>query len=443
MPPKKLWGPPAPKVRPTKDYMTQWAGGACAKVHALGPHIDRIVKHQAQEELTTISLRGREGTGKTTLARVMAHMLHERLDRVAHSTEPCTPHMKAQRTAMRRGYVVRLLHGEELKNLRQTMEDMPARVNRILIFDDASFMGASASNLVRQAKQDVSQIRHTSAGDVKVILMFIFHYSKALDPYLRDTHFIIHSNITGPEMKAMREMYVGHNYQTLAEYQSAMQRMAADGQTTFTLDKRPKNIMRTRYRQYLPTKVTYEYRTPYGLAAIYDGTKLQICVYPGAGPAPKPDPLHIADCPVCAAAGSETEPGGQQEPKAPPADLNAWLRAQSAKPDMLGSAFRGEYLHQHGRDPTYRDRNTMMEMIRRIVANGGCSREDLIRDYFRADPAAGERMIKGPGKRTSVPQAKREAFALRFGFDGLRHSGDQPLKPPTEAEQEAEREELR
>lgn len=420
------------------DKMTRWAGGALAKAHALGPRVAEIANHQARNEITSLSIRGREGTGKTTLARVLAHMLHVELDKRAHSTDECSPHERKHRQAMKRGYVVKIFDADDLKNLTLTMEAMPSGMNRICIFDDSSFMGASASRVVQKIKHELTKIRHTSAGDVKAILIFNFHYSKALDPYLRDTHFIFHTSISGPEMGNMRELYsddTGRNMRVLGSFQASTQAMNSKGQCTITFGKI------TRWDS--PFKITYKYSDPFRLTAVFDGTILRQAVYPAAGgPNDEPDPLGIAECGTCAAAAAavdQTEAG----PRIDPVEAVEWLKKQWAKPDMIGAALRAVYVRRHGRDPIHRDKNTAMEMIARLEATGACSYEHLVAAYFRDDPAAAERILGGPGRRPSVPAPKRAAFLHTFNFDGLRRPSEKAIKAPSEKDVEAVQEAMR
>ena len=435
--PTYRYGPPKAKPDPA-GTLTTWAGGTLARAHALGPRVRTIADHQARNEITSISIRGREGTGKTTLARVLAHMLHIELDKRAHDTAECSPHEKKHRAAMKRGYVVRVFGAEHLRELTKTMEALPAGINRICIFDDSSFMGASASRIVQKIKHELTQIRHTAAGDVKCILIYNFHYSKALDPYLRDTNFIFQTSISGPEMGNVRELYeepAGHNMWTLGQFQGASQSMQRRGQATLTLGgaRRPGHYKTAR------TKITYRYSDPFRLATFFDGAHLWLTVYPAAD-ADGADALGVCGCGVCASAATADQPGGEARIDA--TQVVEWMRKQWASPDLVGAALRGIYLRRHGRDPIHRDRNMAMEMVTRLEAAGMCKYEDLVKAYFGTGAAA-DHILNDGARRPSIPAAKRNAFLHVFGIDALRRPGEPARKAPTAEDVEAAQAEMR
>ena len=83
-----------------------------------------------------------------------------------------------------------------------------------------------------------------------------------------------------------------------------------------------------------------------------------------------------------------------------------------------------------------------MEMIARIEASGACSFDDIVRAYFQGGPGA-DRILAGPGRRTSIPKGKRDAFNLKFGIDALRRPDEQAQKAPTPDEVEAVQESMK
>ena len=66
------------KKENTEDhYTTKWLGTVIARSHSMLQKVIQVAEHQNDNDLTTVSIRGREGTGKTTLAVTIAHLLHE------------------------------------------------------------------------------------------------------------------------------------------------------------------------------------------------------------------------------------------------------------------------------------------------------------------------------------------------------------------------------
>ena len=98
--------------------------------------------------------------------------------------------------AAKRGYIVKLLTRDDLSRFAEVLKELPKQ-NRILVFDDLSFIKGD----IGIVKQQITEVRHADGVDLKTVLFFNFHYSKAFDKYLRDTHFIIQTSGGTEEIK--------------------------------------------------------------------------------------------------------------------------------------------------------------------------------------------------------------------------------------------------
>lgn len=414
--------------------LTKWCGSVLARSHALLPKIRVVADHQSRNELTTISIRGREGTGKTTLAKVIAHALHTEMDSRAKAKAADMPAYEARHLkAIQRGYIVRILKAEDLDTFTALIKSMPEQ-NRILVFDDASFMGHSSSNYIRDIKKQITRVRHVSGQDYKVVLIYNFHYSRALDPYLRDTNFIAQTSISTQEARNMADMYGEEpgNMPLLDAFKKFSSRMQSKGQVTVDLGKRTGG-----------RRVTYKYSSPFRLGTWFDGSTLSLIVYPAAGgPRGEPDPLGVQDCGICMGSHAHAAPDDAMPSKnsVPAADVLRWLKNQWERSDQVGAILRDVYLRRYGHDPVRRSENAGIEMLRRLEANGIVDFESLVLEYHGSDSAVGRRLLDaGASYKPRVPGPKRDAFLEVFGVDGLRPPGTEPRPKPKEDEDAVKR----
>ena len=253
---------------PTK-YMTRWHGTVISKAHAMLPAINEIANHQTLNDLTTISVVGREGTGKSNLIAVITHYLHERM--AALSASP-NRHITAEsRLALERPYGTFWFNDHDLVNFQKSLDSLPA-VNRILVFDDVSFLsGIMGKRGMDKIKHIMTQIRHASTGvDYRTVLFFSFHYSKGLDIYLRDTHYRFITSVGGEEVKNYAALYGSHYLASLQKFKTTSTGYSSGHDARVPVG--PENNKRM---------LTYVYRDPFGLALFHNGLDLRWMVYPG------------------------------------------------------------------------------------------------------------------------------------------------------------------
>ena len=178
---------------------TTWLNTVIPRSYSYLAKIKEIVNDQKVSNLTTISIRGREDTGKTELATGIAHMLHTELAKLPEPKN-ADQYERTHYTQIKKGYVVKLLNVDDLKKFREIIESLPI-INRILIFDDISF------TKINKIKHDLTTVRHLKSADVKTVLIYNLHYSKGTDTYIRDTNFIFQTSISNGEIKNLTDLF--------------------------------------------------------------------------------------------------------------------------------------------------------------------------------------------------------------------------------------------
>jgi len=146
-----------------------WKGVKMIRAHSIIATAKEVLGHNRFFQATRVGIVGNMGTGKTTLAMTLAHLLHKEAD---------VP------------FAIRVFDEEALLNFRETISNLePA--NYIIIIDDASFLSAQASKLKMDGiKQDITKIRHfPNQVDKRIIMIINWHYEYGLDKMIRSTDF--------------------------------------------------------------------------------------------------------------------------------------------------------------------------------------------------------------------------------------------------------------
>lgn len=174
-----------------KPVVIKWKGVDMIRNHSIKATANDIVQAITNSDLISINVIGKQGTGKTTIAKVIAHLVHSMSD---------IP------------FAINVFGKEELINLGDTVANLTP-TNQIIIFDDVSFLGSGASKKQLDMIQSVlTTIRHLPGGkDVKIILIKNFHYTKAVSPFLRQNDFTYISSVDPNEVKNLNDL-LGADY---------------------------------------------------------------------------------------------------------------------------------------------------------------------------------------------------------------------------------------
>jgi GTPase SAR1 family protein len=167
--------------------------------------IQEIVKLSSNSDVVKVNLIGKPNSGKTTLAKAIAHEFHKQAAPVPFS--------------------VKIFDKEALMNFEANLRQLTP-TNWVLIFDDVSFLSAhSSKKQIEVIKQAFTEIRHLEGGkDVRIVAIFNFHYSLALDKYLRQSEFQFYTsmgssdvdntiNLVGPKFTRRIQQFIKVCYQ--------------------------------------------------------------------------------------------------------------------------------------------------------------------------------------------------------------------------------------
>ena len=188
------------KQQPTKNppRVIKWHGVDMVRNQSFLSTVREIIDYSDEMDVVRIGIVGDMMSGKSTLAKAIGHAIHK------YSKTP---------------FSTRIFYKEDLKNFKQTLSKLtPA--NYVLIFDDVSFLKSTTSAQgISQIEDEVSTIRHMSGGqDVKIIVIFNFHYPKALPPFLREFHFKYVTSIGTDNEKVISDNYGKDNVKLVTSF---------------------------------------------------------------------------------------------------------------------------------------------------------------------------------------------------------------------------------
>jgi|APSaa5957512535_1039671.scaffolds.fasta_scaffold14620_6 hypothetical protein len=234
---------PTNRLRPV---VIKWKGIPMIRKHSFIAAIKEIVTFSNEMDFTKIGLVGDQHSGKSTLARAIAHIIH------TFSEVPFT---------------IKLFTQEELLDFENTLKTLTP-TNYILIFDDISFLSANASKKdIDVIKQAITKIRHLDEEhDVKIITILNYHYSLGLDKYLRQTDFKFFTTVGTSEAENVEAQTGGKSGKLIREFQK----------------KRYVGIV----KKLIPFKIgqkeifSYKYRDPFIPVLFYNTNSLRIIVAP-------------------------------------------------------------------------------------------------------------------------------------------------------------------
>jgi len=234
------------KGLPKLPTVVKWKGEDMIRIHSIQSSVREIINKSEDLDHVRIGIIGDSGTGKTTLAETLGHLIHK-LSEIP--------------------YAVKVFKRQDLLNFQETLKTLE-HTNQVLVFDDLSFLTAQASKRqIDTVKQAITEIRHLEGGkDVKIISILNYHYLKGLDPYLRQANFRYFTDIGSSELGNI-EQIVGQRY---------MRRI-----TDFR-----RKVSYARNRRKIPFKLgekhffNYKHKQPFCLSLFYNENTLRYVIFP-------------------------------------------------------------------------------------------------------------------------------------------------------------------
>lgn len=187
-----------PKKNKFLPTVTKWKGVNMIRQESFLAAVREIVNWAEEIDVTRIGIIGDMHSGKTTMAETIAHVIHKE---------------------SKLSWAVKILYEKDLMDFENTLKTLTGDTNWILRFDDVSFLDAKHNkNAISKVKEAVTKIRHLEGGkDVKVILIYNYHYQKSLDKYLRMADFKLYSTV-GSEEEDNFEGSVGNKNMGLVKF---------------------------------------------------------------------------------------------------------------------------------------------------------------------------------------------------------------------------------
>ena len=246
------------KLNPPR--VQKWKGYDMIRNQSFLATAKEIIDYSEEIDVTRIGIIGDMMSGKSTLAQAIAHAVHM--------------NAKIQ-------YNVQIFFKQHLLNFKETLGSLEP-TNYILIFDDVSFLKASATaKQINMIEEAITTIRHMDGGqDVKIIAIFNYHYPKALPPFLREAQFKYVTSVGDVNEKNIADVYGKDNVKLVTNFKMLRKRAIAKKYWMVKVSGRK-------------DPVKYNYRDPFIPVLFWNEERLRPVVSPTR---------HFMDkiCPVCA-----------------------------------------------------------------------------------------------------------------------------------------------
>lgn len=235
-------------AKQNKPRIQKWKGEDMIRVHSLRASVKEILQVSQALDVVKIGIIGEPSTGKTTLAGSLAHLIH-----IMSKKQNDIP------------FAFRQFGQEEFLNMKETLDTL-SPTNYVLYFHDLSFLTATATKRdIEQVKQIITKIRHLRT-DVKIILIYDYHYTLGLDKYLRQANFRYFTSIGSSEMDNMLKMMGARNARLLTDFETKFVQMTTKMKAKFRITENKYFI--------------YNYKNPFVPCLFWNNAKLRYVVFP-------------------------------------------------------------------------------------------------------------------------------------------------------------------
>lgn len=280
---KKFEHPVSMVKKDNKPVLTKWKGVDMVRIHSIQAVARQIMNATKSIDVVKIGIIGEPSSGKTVLAETLTHLFH-----------------KISEEEGREKYAARSFRRDDFMNIDKTFASL-APTNYIMRFQDLSFLASGASKKeIEQVKKTITEIRHLkNQKDVKVILIYDYHYTLGLDKYLRQAHYRFFTTMGSSEYENM-EKIVGSKYKPRLDQFKKMQAEILNHQKASFLIKKK--------------WFTYSYKNPFVPCLFWDESKLRYAVFP----------LRTWIDPICSICANSDDP-----------DLNSEVSLPKVKDNLI------------------------------------------------------------------------------------------------------------
>ena len=224
----------------------KWKNENIVRNHTMMPVIDKILRMVSALDVIKIGLVGEPASGKGTLAETMCHLIHTRAKEQGGLT-----------------WIPKRWGADEFMDIDNILKDLPT-ANYIMHFEDLSFLDDKKK--LNTVKRAITKIRHLSEGDVRIILLYDYHYSLALDKYLRQSNIRIFLSMGSSERENLINLLGKKKMRRIDQFAKIWTSETSDGKAVFQLGH--------------SGTFTYKYKNPFVVSLVWDGGGVRWMVFP-------------------------------------------------------------------------------------------------------------------------------------------------------------------
>jgi len=238
----------------------EWKNTRMIRNHSIRACVREILNVNRGIDVVKINLIGTPSTGKTTLAKTLGHLIHTLSD---------VP------------YIVKMFNREDLMDMENTIKKLQP-INHVLIFDDVSWLSAGNNKQkLDQIQKTFTEIRHLEGGqDIKVIIIFNFHYNLSIPKHLRQADFFIYTSIGSSELENTQKLVGNKNTAKLLDFRRVYQESISTGSAATPTNSEVPATFSFRLMGRGNNKFTYTWRKPFAPALFWNNDSLRPIIFP-------------------------------------------------------------------------------------------------------------------------------------------------------------------
>lgn len=250
------------KKKDSKPITGYWKNARIILNQSINSCVSEILNANINDEVVKINLIGPPSSGKSTLGKTLCHQIHEKS-------------MKEQKVP----YIVKIFGRDDLMEMEQTLSTLQP-LNHVLMFDDISWLQAGNSkSKIDQLQKTFTEIRHLPGGqDVKIIIIFNFHYNFAIAKHLRQADFFFYTDIGSSELENMEKVVGIKNKKKCLDFIRVKQQIKKTSKHA-TMDKKEYHGNFS-YQLGGKMKFTYQTRAPFTPSLFWNRDTLRHVVFP-------------------------------------------------------------------------------------------------------------------------------------------------------------------